>query len=106
MDRNINLPNVDGVYFNDYQGIYEATKALIGAGHTRIGIINADLEKPLARDRQKGFTDAMEQAGIPIREDYILAGDFHATKAITYPESFWLWETDRRQCLHVITARR
>ena len=47
MDRNINLPNVDGVYFNDYQGIYEATKALIGAGHTKIGIINADLEKPL-----------------------------------------------------------
>lgn len=81
MDRNINLPNVDGVYFNDYQGVYEATKALIEAGHTKIGIINADLEKPLARDRQKGFTDAMEQAGIPIREDYILAGDFHATKA-------------------------
>ena len=72
MDRNINLPNVDGVYFNDYQGIYEATKALIGAGHTKIGIINADLEKPLARDRQKGFTEAMEQAGIAYATDQII----------------------------------
>ena len=53
MDRNINLPNVDGVYFNDYQGIYEATKALIGAGHTRIGIINADLEKPGKRQTER-----------------------------------------------------
>ena len=81
MDRNINLPNVDGVYFNDYQGIYEATAALIEAGHTKIGMINADLERVLARDRQKGFFDAMKEAGIPVREDYMFAGDYHATKA-------------------------
>lgn len=81
MDRNIDLPNVDGVYFNDSQGIYDATKALIDAGHTKIGIINADLDRVLARDRQRGFSNAMDQAGIPIREEYIFAGDFHATKA-------------------------
>ena len=60
MDRNIRLPDVDGVYFNDYQGIYEATAALIEAGHTKIGMINADLERVLARDRQKGFFDVPE----------------------------------------------
>lgn len=81
MDRNINLPDSDGVYFNDYQGIYEATMALIDAGHTKIGMINADLERVLARDRQKGFVDAMKQAGLPVREEYIFAGDYHATKA-------------------------
>ena len=73
--------DVDGVYFNDYQGIYEATAALIEAGHTKIGMINADLERVLARDRQKGFFDAMKEAGIPVREDYMFAGDYHATKA-------------------------
>lgn len=81
MDRNIRLPDVDGVYFNDYQGIYEATAALIEAGHTKISMINADLERVLARDRQKGFIDAMKEAGIPVREDYMFAGDYHATKA-------------------------
>ena len=35
----------------------------------------------LARDRQKGFIDAMKEAGIPVREDYMFAGDYHATKA-------------------------
>lgn len=81
MDRNIQLPGVDVVYFNDYQGMYDATQALIEAGHTKIGLINADLERVLARGRQDGFTDAMKEAGIPIRQDYILAGDYHATKA-------------------------
>lgn len=81
MDRNINLPNADGVYFNDRQGIYEAMKVLIEAGHTKIGIINAGLDRVLARDRQKGYVDAMEEAGIPIREDYIFAGDFGVQKA-------------------------
>ena len=103
MDRNINLPNVDGVYFNDYQGIYEATKALIGAGHTRIGIINADLEKPLARKASQ-----MQWSRPAFRSEKIIFWQVISMqqKHITYPESFWLWETDRRQCLHVITARR
>lgn len=81
MDRNIGFPNVDGVYFNDYQGMYDATTALIQAGHTKIGIINAGLDRILARNRQKGFLDAMEHAGLSVREDYIFLGDFHATKA-------------------------
>lgn len=81
MDRNIGFPKTDGVYFNDYQGMYDATEALINAGHTEIGIINASMDRVLARDRQKGYLDALKHAGITPREDYMFLGNYRATRA-------------------------
>lgn len=81
MDRNIGLKNYDLVYFNDYQGMYEATERLIQAGHRKIGLINATLDRVLARERQAGYLDALAAAGIPIREDYIFYGDYHSSLA-------------------------
>lgn len=81
MDRNIGLPNVDGVYFDDYQGMYDATTALIKAGHTEIGIINASMDRVLARGRQKGYLDALQHAGIHPQEEYMFFGNYRATRA-------------------------
>lgn len=81
MDRNIGLPNVDVVYFNDYQGMYDATAALTKAGHTQIGIINATLDRVLARERQKGYLDALRDAGIEPKDEYMFFGNYRATRA-------------------------
>ena len=80
MDRNIGLPNVDGVYFNDYQGMYDATEALIQKGHRDIGIINGTLDRVLARNRQRGYLDALESHGIVANEKYMFFGNYRATK--------------------------
>ena len=81
LDRNIDLPDVDGVYFNDYQGVYDAIQTLIKAGHRNIGIINAGMDRVLARDRQKGYLDALEHAGIMPDEKYMFFGNYRATRA-------------------------
>ena len=81
MDRNIGLEELDGVYFDDYHGMYDATEQLIRNGHTRIGIINATLDRVLARERQRGFLDALRQHGIEPDESLMYFGNFRATKA-------------------------
>lgn len=70
------LTNVDRVYFDNWQGAYEATKTFIETGHKKIGIINAQLERVLARERQDGYLAALREYGIQEREDYIFIGDY------------------------------
>ncbi len=82
MDRHTDsLDKYDGVFFDDEKGMYEATMALIGAGHRKIGLLNATLDRVLARVRYKGYERALNEAGIPIEKRYIFEGDYRMTKA-------------------------
>ena len=81
LDRNIGLEELDGVYFDDYHGMFDATVSLIRDGHRRIGIINATLDRVLARQRQQGYLDALRENGIDPDESLMYFGDFSATRA-------------------------
>ncbi|MDD3337765.1 MAG: LacI family DNA-binding transcriptional regulator [Lachnospiraceae bacterium] len=81
MDRRISLADVGGVYFDDYHGMYNATKALIEHGHTKIAIINASLDRVLARDRRDGYMAALKDAGIEPDPRYNLEGNYRMTQA-------------------------
>ncbi|MBA4700791.1 MAG: LacI family DNA-binding transcriptional regulator [Ruminococcus sp.] len=82
MDRPTDsLEQYDGVFFDDEKAMYEATKALIQAGHTKIGLLNATMDRVLARGRYKGYERAMNEAGIPMERRYIFEGDYRMTKA-------------------------
>lgn len=82
LDRRIpELENVDGVYFDNYRAAYESVKALACAGHRKIGIINADLRRVLARERQSGFEDALRDLKLELRNDYIFLGDYTIERA-------------------------
>lgn len=77
LDRRMDFyKNADGVFFDNYTASYLATKKLIEAGHTDIAIINADLGRVLARERQAGYLKAMEDFSLNIRDDYIFLGDY------------------------------
>lgn len=75
LDRKIPL-QADGVFFDDYQGTYDATMAFVNAGHRKIGIINGTLDRVLARDRQNGYLQALLEAGVEVDERYMFFGDF------------------------------
>lgn len=81
MDREIDYLNLDGVYFDDYQGMHDATEILIQNGHRKIGIINGTLDQVLARRRQGGYIKALREAGIDPDERYMLYGNYRMTRA-------------------------
>lgn len=55
---------------------YEATKHLISLGHKRIAIIAGTLPLSTGSDRVEGFRKAMQEAHLPVREEYFQRGDF------------------------------
>lgn len=81
VDRDVRGAQFDGVFVDNQAGAYEGVTELIRAGHRRIAIITGpDTSKP-GRDRYAGYLQAMEDNGIPIREEYIACGDFKIAKA-------------------------
>lgn len=82
MDRRSgSLSGYDGVFFDDEKGIYEAAMYLIGKGHRKIALLNATMDRVLARTRYKGYEKALKEAGIPLERRYIFEGDYHMTRA-------------------------
>lgn len=55
---------------------YDATRHLIGLGHERIAIITGRLNFSNGLDRLEGFRKALQQAGLPLRDEYLQQGDF------------------------------
>ncbi|MEJ2766158.1 substrate-binding domain-containing protein [Photobacterium sp. MCCC 1A19761] len=66
----------DKIQDNSHQGGYLATRHLIEQGHTQIGCLTGPLDKLTAQQRLSGFTQAMEEAGLPINPGWIIAGSF------------------------------
>ena len=85
LDRRLDFyKKADGVYFDNAGASYQATKSLIEAGHKKIAIINAELDRVLARERQAGYLAALKKYGIPLREDYIFLGDYSIEKSYAF----------------------
>ncbi len=61
---------------NNFDGAYMATKHLIEGGHRAIAHICGDLGKFSGIKRLEGFKKAMNEAGLPINDAYIVHGDF------------------------------
>ncbi len=69
-------PNYPVVHATNYQGAMDAMEYLIGLGHERIGYIGGRAELESANRRLKGYTEALEKAGIPVDEELIASGDY------------------------------
>jgi DNA-binding LacI/PurR family transcriptional regulator len=65
------------VHPDDYTGALWMTRHLIELGHKRIGVVTGPENHnraPLIR--KQGFIDAIKEAGIPLNEAYLVAGDY------------------------------
>lgn len=76
MDWGPILFSCDKIQDNSYQGGYLATRLLIECGHREIGCITGPLIRNQAQMRYEGFKSAMNEAGLPIREPWIIESDF------------------------------
>lgn len=61
---------------DNFGAAYEATRHLIALGHQRMAIITGRLGLSNGRDRLEGFRRALQEANLPLREDYLQHGDF------------------------------
>jgi DNA-binding LacI/PurR family transcriptional regulator len=67
----------DTVTSMNEQGSYEATKYLIGRGHTRIAMISGPSQLTNSGERVAGFNRAMVEAKRAVPSEYIQEGDFN-----------------------------
>ncbi|HEY0247084.1 MAG TPA: LacI family DNA-binding transcriptional regulator [Gryllotalpicola sp.] len=70
-------PDVASVGSANWSGGVLAARHLLELGHRSIGVIGGPPDMMCSRARMSGYRTALEDAGVPIREDAIRWGDFH-----------------------------
>jgi len=80
VDQEKRKDKINGNYIivnsNNFNGACIATKHLIDYGHREIAHICGDMEKLSGVERLEGYKKAMSEAGLTIREEYVVNGDF------------------------------
>jgi len=67
----LNAPHAWFDYDNE-AGMRIAVERLLSLGHTRIGLISADLDMNFARQRHDSFVAALHAAGLSVNPDYVI----------------------------------
>lgn len=74
--RNDDYPDLLMVDNDNVLAAYDATRHLIQLGHERIGFVSGPPNMFVSRDRQEGFQQAILDAGLPMRQEWIVEGEF------------------------------
>jgi LacI family transcriptional regulator len=74
--REVKSPGVDNVLASDAEGALQVTRHLIHLGHRKIAIICGPQELSTGRERLRGYTEALTEAGISVQESLIKVGAF------------------------------
>jgi len=91
IERQFNIPGIEKVLVDTYNGAYSATMELIRKGHVSVGFIGKapepDPHSKVEMDRYQGYLDAMKDAGLVrnphqviLMDDYIPAKGYEAMK--------------------------
>jgi LacI family transcriptional regulator len=64
------------VIVDDYGGTVQAIEQAITVGHTTIACIGGDRNINIGRNRVQGYTDTLRRHGLPVREEWIIAGGY------------------------------
>ena len=74
IDKTGKIPSVNIDY---EQASYEATKFFIDNGHKRIAFVTGPLQEPINYLKKlAGYKKALDEAGIPYDENYVVEGDY------------------------------
>ena len=76
------------------KGARTAVRHLHGLGRREIACVAGSMDESNGRDRLQGYKQAMKDLGLPVREDWIVYGDFDQETA--FRESLRLFEGGRR----------
>ena len=82
MDRRVDSEDIYGVFLDNYEGGYIATKHLIDLGHKKIGCITGPLYTKSAKERLEGYKKALVENGMDVDERLIFEGDYKINSGI------------------------
>jgi len=82
VDRVLAELNADTVTVDNVAAAFDATTHLLDLGHRDVSTITGPLHLTPAQDRLRGFRAALEQRGIPLREDFVRSGAFREEEAM------------------------
>ncbi len=77
IDRCVRDVEADAVVSDNERGAFEATRALISDGFSRIGFIGGSLDVSTARERYVGYKRAMDEAGLGVEPAFTRFGPLH-----------------------------
>jgi len=78
VDRRRRDAMVDSVLVDNVAGAAAATRWLIKQGYTRVATIAGPERTTTGAERLRGYLRAMDEAGLPIKDDLVVPGDFRA----------------------------
>jgi len=76
MDRVVQNYQFDTVSVDNVDGAYTATKHLIDIGYHDIAILGGNVKLSTGRGRYDGYVKAMQEAQLPIKQEYVMFGNF------------------------------
>jgi LacI family transcriptional regulator len=76
LDTPVDGADFDAINLDNHGGAFAMTRHLAGLGHRRIALIRGPEENADARERRRGYRDALRAAGIRPSQDLELPGDF------------------------------
>ena len=81
MNNKIDDLDVSYIAIDNFKAAEEATDYLISLGHKRIAFITGELLTQAATQRLEGYKAGLKAKNIPIKEEYILKGDYSRRSA-------------------------
>lgn len=94
VEENSGEMQTDCVQVDCCGGVYQSVEHLIESGHQRIAIIKGPEHKLTAQERLRGYYRVMEDYGYPVRQEYLIPGDF--TYQSGYKGIMKLWELEEK----------
>jgi len=82
VDRVLAELNADAVTVDNVAAAFDATAHLLDLGHRDVATVTGPLHLTSAQDRLRGFRTALEQRGLPLREDFVRSGNFREDEAM------------------------
>ena len=72
------------ILIDNLSGGLKATNHLIEYGHKNIAFVGGDIEHPSIKDRYKGYKEALKNAGIPLKRDFIIKDENYPARENGY----------------------
>ena len=76
----VNTPSsgqsADSITFDNFGGMYTVTAHLLSRGHRKIGIISGPADSHDAKERMRGYQNAMRDTGVTPNDGWIIHGDY------------------------------